>query len=239
MSKKIDRATHGPSLSEVIFGALLSMILGVILGAGLLVLRPVITAKELPKAEDRVRGAVYYLEGSRDSTKGRQFAAKRTAFVRGQSVTVNEDELNALVGVAEAQKAADKNKVAAKGKKEEKGKEAPKAAAGDIIALGTPNVRIRDGAMQVAVPITVHALDLGLKLVAQARGGFEKNGEKFVYRPEELYLGSCPIGRLPFVASYVREKLIDADSIPDDLRGAWAKLASVAIDGSALKLTMP
>jgi hypothetical protein len=46
---KVDRAIYGPGWGEVIFGALLSLVLGVVLGALLLVLKPVVIAKETPK----------------------------------------------------------------------------------------------------------------------------------------------------------------------------------------------
>src|SRR5687768_17187418 len=118
MSIKIDRATHGPSWVEVILGAVLSAILGVALAAVLLIVRPVTPVKVMPKEADRDPKAVYYIEGSRDVTKGRQAPAKRKAFAEGQSVTVVEDELNALAAVQAipaAPKADDKAKTAEKG----------------------------------------------------------------------------------------------------------------------------
>lgn len=249
MSKKIDRAAHGPSWTEVILGAVLSLALGVVLGAVLLVLRPVVPAKELPKEEERVRGAVYYIEGSKDTAKAKQAVQKRAAFVAGKSVVLSEEEVNAIANpgaaaAAPGTKGGEKGKAPEKGKTADKGKAAekaapPPAASGEMLALGVPNFRIREGAVQVAVPVTVNALDLGLKVVAQARGAFAKQGDVFVFEPTEMYLGSCPVQRLPFLSSYVREKVIAGQPIPDDLKDAWKKLAAVAVEGSALKLTMP
>src|SRR6476660_757483 len=95
MSKKIDRAKHGPSWAEVILGAVLSLVLGVVIGAVLLILLPVEVAKEKPKEPNPK--VVYYIEGARDSNKAKQALAKRKAFVEGQSVTVTEDEINSLI----------------------------------------------------------------------------------------------------------------------------------------------
>ena len=53
MSRKTDRAKHGPGWIEVIFGALLSLVLGVLVGALLLAFRPVVVVKEMPKEEAR------------------------------------------------------------------------------------------------------------------------------------------------------------------------------------------
>ena len=100
MSKKIERAVHGPGWAEVILGAVLSAVLGVVLGAALLILKPIVVVKELPK--EPVAGAVYYVEGSRDTAKAKQALAKRKAFAQGQSVTVTEDEINSLAAPAAA-----------------------------------------------------------------------------------------------------------------------------------------
>lgn len=237
MSKKTDRALHGPSWTEVILGAVLSLALGVVLGAVLLVLRPVTVAKEEPK--ERERNVVYYIEGSKDSSKARQAAAKRDAFVAGQSVTVTEDEVNALLSPgspATPPKAPEKGKDAKAKDAKTAEKEAP-AASGGYVTPGAPNVRIRNGAVQVAVPVTIDLLDQ--KVVAQARGGFVKQGDVFVYEPEAMYLGSCPVERLPFVAGLVRDKLFAAQAIPEDVVAAWKKLANVSVEGNAVKLTMP
>src|SRR3954470_1158680 len=86
----------GPSWTEVFLGAFLSLALGIVLGALSLMLRPVVTVKELPKEADRQPGAVYYFEGSRDGTKAASAEAKRKNFAAGQSVSFNEDELNIL-----------------------------------------------------------------------------------------------------------------------------------------------
>jgi len=226
MSKKIDRATHGPSWAEIILGVFLSTGLGIVIGAVALMLKPVVTAKELPKEPDAK--AVYYIEGSRDTAKAKQAAAKRTTFAQGQSVSVTEDELNALVGAPAAATPAAKP-----------GEAPPPAPAAGALAFGTPNFRIQDGALQVAAPVTVNVAGLGQKLIVQARGGFVKSGDRFIYSPDKLYVGSCPVERLPFLAGYVRSQFISAQPIPEDLAAAWPKLANVAIEGKTLTLTMP
>ena len=247
MSKKIDRATLGPSWTEVILGAVLSAILGVILGALLLVIRPVVVAKETPKDPDPK--AIYYIEGSRDPAKAKQADVKRKTFVAGQSVTVTEDELNTIAGPAtpagapnaDKAKAADKGKAGDKGK--EKGKEAEKAApppanADDLLATGAANVRINGGVVQLGVPVTINVLGLGQKVIVQARGGFVKEGSVFVFEPNEMYVGSCPVHRLPFLSGYVRNKVLADQPIPEDIKAAWMKLSNVAVEGNALKLSM-
>jgi hypothetical protein len=239
MSIKIDRRTQGPSWVEVILGAVLSGLLGIVLGAVLLVLRPAVVVKPgskeaTMKEADRDPKAVYFVEGSRDGSQGRQALAKRKSFVEGQSVTVNEAELNALAAIpaaAAAPKPGDASKPADKG--------APGAAPTETLATGAPNFRIRDGALQVGVPVTVSVFGLSQKVLVQTRGGFVKTGEMFTYQPTDFYIGSCPLQRLPFVASYVRDKYLTSQLIPEDIKASWVKLANVAFDGNTLKLTMP
>jgi hypothetical protein len=240
MSKKVQRALHGPSWTEVILGAVLSLVLGVVIGAVLLIVRPVVVKKEMPKDAEREAGAVYYLEGSRDTSKARQAAAKRKAFAEGQSVTVTEEEINSLITPTATPAAAAAPKAGAKKENvAEKAKEKAAAATNEMLATGTPNFRIRNGEMQVGVPVTIGVAGVDTQVVVQAKGkSFTKNGDVFVFEPDELYLGSCPLHRIPFAAGFVRTKFLSSQPIPDDIAAAWKKLSSVTIEGNALKLTM-
>jgi hypothetical protein len=225
MSKKIDRATHGPSWTEIILGIVLSTALGIVLGAVALMLKPAVTVKEMPKEPDTK--AVYYIEGSRDTSKAKQAPAKRTAFAQGQTVSVTEDEINNLIGASATPAAPAKPGATPP----------PAPSAEGALTFGTPNFRIDGGALQIAAPVTVNAA--GLKLIVQARGGFVKSGDRFVFAPDTLYVGSCPVQRLPFLAGYVRSQFAAAQAVPEDLAAAWPKLANVAIEGKTLTLTMP
>ena len=227
MSRKIDRALHGPSWVEVILGAALSLVVGVILGAALLIFRPVVVVKQMPKEDAIDPTAVYFLEGTRETSKARDAVAKRQAFLAGQSVSVIEDELNTLAGPA-ATFAAPQN-----------GAPAAATASEQMMAAGTPNFRVRDGALQIGAPVTVSLLGLSEKVVVQARGGFEKQDGVFVYQPDALYVGSLPVQRLPFLANYARTNFLNAELVPEDVKAAWTKLANVSIDGNVLNLTMP
>jgi hypothetical protein len=232
MSRKIDRALHGPSMVEVVLGAVLSLIIGVLLGAALLIFRPVTVVRELPKEEARDPNAIYFVEGSRESSRARDAAAKRKAFVEGQSVSVIEDELNSLAGPATAFASTAATTAPAK-------PAADAAAADQTVATGTPNFRIREGKLQVGVPVTVNLLGLSEKVIVQTRGGFEKQGDAFVYQPETFHVGCLPVQRIPILANYAREQFLNAQSIPDDIKAAWMKLASVTVDGNVLNLKMP
>ena len=240
MSAKQLRGAHEPSWTEVTLGAVLSVALGIVLGALLLALRPVNTVKELPKEADRVPGAVYYVEGSHDSGKARQAAAKRRQFAGGATVAANEDEINSLVPAAAAPAPAAKPKTAEKAKAGDKEAPAASAPSGDLISPGAPNFRIRDGVVQIGVPVTINLFGLiEQKVMVVARGGFVKKGDGFAFDPDTLYLGSCPVQRLPFAAGFVAKKVLGSIPIPEDIAAAWPKLADVKAEGNTLTLAMP
>jgi hypothetical protein len=238
MSKKHDRTPHEPGWGEVILGAALSVVLGAALGVVALVFRPVVVVKEEPK--EPVAGTTYFIEGTRDLNKAKTAAAKRKAFAQGASGTfsVVEDEINVLAGPATpmgpppAPKAGEKAKPVAPGAK-------PEAAAPEGLSSGTPNFRIRAGGMQIGFPVTLNTLGAELKVIVHTKGNFVKKGDVFVYEPETMYIGSCPVHRLPYGSAYVTKKFLAAQTIAEDIAATWPKLTAVAVEGSTLKLTLP
>jgi hypothetical protein len=226
MSKKIDRALYGPSWTEVILGACLSLLLGVVLAAAYLVTKPVETVREMPK--EPIPGQIYLVEGSKDGTKGRQWKAKQLQLSAGTSVNLTEDELNTAVAAWNAPKA-----------KPAGAKEEEKAAEAEKLALGAVNFRIRGGEMQVAVPVTLNVLGLGTTVMVHAIGGFEKDGDQFVFKPSQMFVGSCQVQRLPTVSALIMNKVKATQALPAELGAAWRSLANVTIDGAQLQLEMP
>ncbi len=229
MSTKTERELHGPSWTEVILGALLSFVLGVALAAVALILKPVVAVKELPK--EPAADVVYYVEGSRDSNKGRQAVAKQKTFLQGSSVALTEDELNLLATPNSTPSAA---KAAAN-----PGTPPAEPPAEKALTAGSPNFRVRGDVLQIGVPMRVSVAGFDQRVIVQARGGFAKNGDVFVFDPREVYLGSCPLQRLPLVKNYLMNRFFAAASIPDELSAAWRKLENVRVEGSAVHLTMP
>lgn len=224
MKSKVERALHGPSWTEVITGAVLSLILGIVVGAALLIVRPVISVRDLPK--EPVAGAVYYQQGVPGSASSAdQVYAKAKSAAPGQTIKLSEEEVNSVAAALMAPAA-------------KPGQKAPTAPSDETLATGTPNVRIRNGVFQVGVPITLNVLGVSENIIAQSRGGFAKHGDVFVYEPTEIYFGSCPVQRLPFLSSYIRHKLLVSQNVPSDLANAWSRLSNVTVEGNTLALTM-
>jgi len=215
-----------PSWLEVGMGAALSVLLGVVLGAADLVLKPVVAVKEIPK--DASSGTVYYIEGSRDFTKATAAAATRKAFAGGETVAVEEGELNMLFSAAKSDSAP--------AKPAEKG--APPA---DVKALdiGALNARIHGGKIQFADTVTYSVLGITGTVIVQAVGEFEKDGSEFEFVPDSFYVGGCPLQRLPFIRGFALKKLLFSQPVPADIAAAWPKLVSVTIEESTMHLRMP
>ena len=223
----------GPSWTEVVFGAILSLALGVVLGAGSLMFRPVAKLKELPKEADRVAGTVYYLQGSRDGNASRLAETKRKNFAAGQSVVVNEAELNVLATPKPAPSAPPPPKPAAKPG------ETPLPPMTADAKILPPDFRIRDGVMQIAVPTKINVLGLEQDVVLLAKGDFAREDGKFVFVPATMTIGSCPLERLPFARAFALKKLLRDQAFPEDVAASWGKLVAAHVEGNELKLTMP
>jgi len=220
MNKKVMRAMYGPSLLEVVLGAILSLAVGVVLAALYLILKPVKAVNELPPPDKQVQDMVYYVQGAKSYGQN-QVLRKRQLFVEGSSIELTEDELNAWMGANSPPP--------------------PKKPASDntVSLTAELNFRIRDGMMQIGLPCTLNMLGMTESVIIQMKGGFRKEGDTFVYEPSELYIGSLPAQRLPVLPVLLLKKIYAAEQLPDDLVAAWKKLENVTIEGNTLKLTMP
>src|ERR1035441_35254 len=135
MNNKVQRALYGPGIVEVLLGAVLSLALGVVLAALSLVFKPVSVVNQLPTADKREAGMVYYVQGAKGAGKGGQLLRKQQLFLEGRSVALTEDELNTWMASSNSapKKPAD-----------------PKAPTANEL-----NFRISRGALQDGLPYTV------------------------------------------------------------------------------------
>lgn len=240
-NKKIEKALYGPSTVEVAIGAALGLILGIVVAAVYLVFKPVQTVKELPK--ETAKGVVYYLPGKSDSAKARAWQDKVATFVKGGQVVATEDELNAwatsLTGTAPTAKAdAKPAKPAEKPKAEEKKSEAaPAAGSSEFLSASGLNFRIEGDKLHIAEKVVLNYYGVAKEVVFQTSGTFQRGGESFVFKPDEIYLGSCPVHALPGLSGTLTKALVAKAKVPDDFRAAWAKITAMAIEGGLVKVT--
>jgi hypothetical protein len=230
---KINKALYGPSMLEVFLGALLGLLAGVLAAALFLaLLKPALQVKEMPKEPSR--SVVYFLPGSENNAKSKNWQAKQKQFLAGTRIQVVEDELNAWSASLTAPP-PDPAKPAAKPKPGDK--PAAPAAEGFLIPA-KPNFRIIGDKLQIGLKCTLNFFGIATDVTVQATGGFRKDGDHFVFAPDTLYLGSCPVHMLPWASAPLVDHIIKNENIPDAIGAAWAKLTVVAIEGGSLKLAV-
>ena len=209
MNKKLQRELYGPGWVEVIFGAILSFSLGIVLAFLFLTFSPVLKVKELPK--EPAANTVYFIPGSRNSDKTRQLSAKQSAFLQGQSVSFNEDELNALAAPKEAPKPTS----------------LPVPANDKTLSAAPLDFRIHDNLLQIGLPLHLNAMGVEHDIIVQARGGFEKIGETVVFQ-------NLPGG----VADKLFARMLASANMPPEFIEAWRRVTDAKVDGSLVRLTM-
>lgn len=225
---KLQKALYGPSLTEVAFGALLGLLVGVVVACVYLVFKPVLTVKEMPK--EPASNVVYFLLGADSNAKSKTWQAKQKQFLTGGRVQLVEDELNAwaatLGGAApgEAAKAA------------KPGDQAGQPAPTGFVIPAKPNFRLVDGKIQIGMQCTLNWFGLMTDVTVQATGVLSKEGDVFAFVPETVFLGSCPLHFLPLLSTRFVSLISDNEKVPDEVRAAWAKLTEARIEGSTLKL---
>ncbi len=217
IKERYERALYGASLFEVTLGALLSVALGAVLALAFLVFKPVETAKAPPEQPEV--GTVYYVQGSANGTRGRQYLRKRQLLLEGgasEVITLSEDELNAWIASSRAN---------------------PDAQGGSgFLVPQSVNFRVRESQLQIGLPCTLSLPGLDRTIIVQAKGGFEQRSGKFVYAPSEMYVGSLPAHRVPGLASFVTNRLMAAQELPPETVAAWSRLERVSVEGEHLVL---
>ncbi|MEJ1974631.1 MAG: hypothetical protein WDM96_19975 [Lacunisphaera sp.] len=253
-NKKIEKALYGPSTTEVALGAILGLVAGLLVACVYLVFKPVQLVKEMPK--EPVRGAVYFIPGSDNPTKGKSFAAKQKALAGGSSVELNEDELNAWAsatfrrgsGRGHAGPGARQAAGAQAGGKTQRTGEARRGGEGSqgsnqpaydgIFNPGTPNFKIKDGTLQIGFKCVLNWYGLLQEVTVLTTGTLSRSGDDVVYSPRTIFLGSCPVHLIPGAAGPLMSHLIGKKKAPDEINSAWAKVKSATIEGSTLKLSI-
>jgi hypothetical protein len=226
MLKKVNKSQKGPSWFEVGLGALLSVMLGALLGAAYMINKPVVKVTATPK--DPAPGVVYLIEGAKDLNRD-GIMEKRRQFVGGESVLLDEGEVNGfLAGLAKPSAPAPKP-----------GEKAAPANEPKTLETSTINARIHEGKIQFSDTATVTFLGVTVPVVVQSTGVFRKSGSVFEFDPEDIYVGGCPMQRMIFFRSWILRKLLFVGPAPDDVAGAWSKLSDVSIEGTKLRLKTP
>lgn len=227
-----------PRLYEIVIAAVLSGILGVVGAVAYLALQAPEEVDELPAAEDRELGRLYYVVGAKGDESHATWEAKVEALKSGRSGTfsVVEQELNQWAAARLGSKAGEKGADGAEG---EEG-EAP-ADDGEKPFLhvepGTPNFHIAENRLFIGAPLEWNFFGMTRSFDALTSGQFEERDGVFAYKHDRVYVGSCPLPG--FVADRLVRDVVASYNVPETLTESWAALEGVSLEEDGLKLVIP
>lgn len=209
----------GPGVVEIVLSVVLSLVLGGLLAVVHLTMKPVLVVKEMPA--DVIPGQVYFVEGTINSSKSRQWTRKRQILAEGGPIDVvfNQDELNTWLASA-----------------------MPKEPAGsgaqqEAMNLKAPNIRLYDDKLQFGMALQFSLFGLEVPTAVQVRGHFVQTENGPLYVAEELFIGSLPFHKIPGYSGHeVQKVVLGRPDIPDDIKKAFTGLSLVSIEGGSLRV---
>ncbi len=209
-----------PGIVGILFGAVLSVSLGVLLGVLHLVAQPVEVVTSEPK--EPAEGARYFIKGS--SGGSATWEGKHSQLTEGSGeVAITEGELNAWSGETF---------------EEVKVEQAEKDSSVLIIA-GAPNFRLVGETLQVGTENKLVFFGGEAPLVLQAKGGFERVGERWKFNPAEAYLGGLPLHRVPALMGVAAKRFGPAATMPADVEKVLTQATQIALQDGELVVRMP
>lgn len=212
---------EGPKPYEIAVAAVLSLLVGVIGAAGFLAFTPPEEVSELPDEEDREFARVYYVAGEQGGREHATWDLKRQAIEAGQTGTMElvEEELNQWAAATYRDDA--------------------ETAAGPLqITAGQPKFHLADN-LQVAADLEWSIFGASQNFQSVAWGNFERRRGEFVFRPERVYIGSCPIPGAFGLAQRMFNRVAGAYEVSPELREGWSQLAAVEVTEGEMKVTIP
>jgi hypothetical protein len=206
-----------PGVFGIIIGAVLSTVLGALLGVLHLASQRVEVVAEAPK--EPAAGTRYFITGEPPKDSGRSMERKLDQLENpGAEVAFSEGELNAWSHQTF---------------KPTQLEEAEKNGAVMIVA-GRPNFRFVGKELQLGMENELVVFGSSAPLVLQARGGFEHAGDKMRFKASEAYLGALPLHRLPAgVLEAVGERF--APVAPKELAAVLDQASAISVaDGQLI-----
>jgi len=108
-----------------------------------------------------------------------------------------------------------------------------------FLITAVPDFRIVGDALQISWSCTLDVLGLKRDVVLMTTGHFEVSGAQVDFVPEKLFLGSCPLHRLPKASRALLAYVFKNQKTPDNIRLAWAKCTAVSVVDGGLRLVLP
>jgi len=212
----------GPKPVEIAVGGVLSVLLGIMGGALFLALQAPVEVKELPPENERDLAGVYFIRGKSGAQEHQTWSIKKEAVNSSRSgeFEVVEQELN-LWAVNDFRQTG--------------------GGGGGMLHIkpNTPNFRIADSRLQVALPLEWNVFGARRKIESQAAGTFRQRNGVFTFVPERVYIGACPVPKIFGLSDYFVNKVVAAFDIAPELSDGWAQIQDVSLDGEKLRIVIP
>ncbi len=200
------------------------MPLGAWFAAACLVFTPVEIVPAPPANPGRGAGRVHYVTGSRDREKGVRWMLKRQQLFESaaREVVFNEDELNLWFAW------------------EPVGRPLPGGSARrEWVEIQGVDFRIADGALCIGLPSKIAIGPKRVPVLIQAKGGFSSRDAGLVmYAPDEVWVGSFPVHRVPWATRWLMSRLPGRQSMPGAGLELWQRILRVTITGRELHVKM-
>ncbi len=212
---------------QSLLAAALAMVLGAVLGGLTLVTKPVEVVRKAPNLAEWDPDQVFFQPGERDSNRGRLWSQKRRMLVQkvGGAVSFTEHELNQWLG----------GRGTTPRIKPKPGEAAPPM---DTFTHDGWNFRVADGVLQVGLPGQLNLFSDPIPVVFQARGGFAKENERWVFAANEVWLGSLPLHRFPGMLEQFRLWQAEPSRWPEEVNEVWGRVASATVTDRTVELQM-
>ncbi|TVR46970.1 MAG: hypothetical protein EA425_16520 [Puniceicoccaceae bacterium] len=215
------------SLANVIVGAVLSLLLGVVGAVLFLVMVPVVEGT--PPAEDEIDRSRedylrYYQPGTRSGQRGANWMLKKQALIDGRSgaLLFYEEDLNLWAANAYEQQLDGNGTVL-----------------GVLSVPGTPVFRVAEDHLAVGLPVKLQLLGLERDIIVQAKGGFATRDGRLVFRPHEVLVGSWPVPAALGLRQRIYRNFAGAFPPPEDVREAWPQVEAIGFEDQALRVVIP
>jgi hypothetical protein len=201
----------------------LGISMGCLFAAVYLALKPVSIRDggEKPGAKEPARHEITYVRGRSGLVRTSVIETKKNSFLTRDRAGVElvEEEINRWIST-------------------EYGNDARSAEYEDFEAefkADVPVFKVRGDETHVGMVFDLSVLGYTRKVVLQAAGAFQREGGRFVYVPEKMYVGSCPVN-VPYLSRRIFDAIYDRFEVSSDLSAAWADVRGLVVEAGALKL---
>ncbi|MFI5336850.1 MAG: hypothetical protein ACHQ5A_08705, partial [Opitutales bacterium] len=116
-------------------------------------------------------------------------------------------------------------------------KPAPAPAPTGFFNSSPLNFRMTGDQLLIASKCTFNAIGQTFEVQLVATGRFIKSENHIVFHPEQIYLGCCPLHKLPVIGGWLITRIHSMQKVPEELSAAWEKVTSASVENGLLQIS--